>query len=822
LAPRLRTRADSRLVVAGLVALALLALGEQAPAAFPVHVTIEGHSANLQVDVDGQTHDLDSGLGGGWRSVLLDQPGPVDREYQVDGSDTTSTNDRDVAFLRGFLGTPLYALDAYLRDEGSYSRWEDLRITDLATGQPLSPEHPLPADFRVEANLRRPESPARLWLVGAFTNDREGLELDRDKRNARWMIQRGGTTQALPRWFFPEQPMPFLAELLNLLGRSAITAFALALAAVAIGRLIPRGRVSDKHVSDKDVSERYVSDKDVPEKDVSAKDVSEKGVSDEDVSDEDVSDEDVSEKDVSEKGVSDEDVSDEDVSEKGVSDEDVSEKDVSEKDVTEPRGVVPLALTALAALGCWLVASALVSVRLYHQLPHILDAVSYTFQAGLLASGQLSLAVPPQVEAFKGPFEVVWQGRLFSQYPPGAPAMYAIGEAVNLEWLVGPLACALMIGATAWSAYRLHGQGVALAVLGLGVISPFILFQSGSYLSHPIAGALLAAALAAFVAAECSGQDRWYAASGLLLGAAFTTREVASVLFALPLGIRLVSTRRWSALGRVALFGLPFLLAYLVYNLRETGNPLLLPRTIFDASDHFGFGDGIGFHTRHTLAAGLANTDELLTLLQFDAFGWPPLVTFGLLALPFLLGRARAWDWLAATGFLAFVAAYVGYFYHGVALGPRYYFEAMPWLLLLGGRAAQTIAWLAGSRLVPIALIGVLTLNTLLIYTPAELARRIDWSGLPGNPPISLGFVQSSLFGPHLDGVPSNSLVLTSDWWLYNTSLAPLNCPRLPNCDVLFALAMTPEQESRLRGQYPDRTVLQAVVKGDRVDLESY
>jgi hypothetical protein len=475
------------------------------------------------------------------------------------------------------------------------------------------------------------------------------------------------------------------------------------------------------------------------------------------------------------------------------------------------------------ALAVWLVAAALVATLQYHQLPHILDAVSYTFQAGLFASGQMSLPVPPQPEAFRGPFEVVWRGRIFSQYPPGAAAVYALGRLVNLEWLVGPIACVVLIGATAWTARTLHGPVCGLAALGLGIISPFILFQAGSYLSHPIAGGLLAGAIAAFVAGEGYRSERWYAVCGALLGAAFLVREVASVLVALPLGVRLLTCRRWSAMGVVVAFSIPFVLAYLVYNVRQTGTPLILPRQLFDPSDHFGFGDGVGFHMRHTLAAGLANTDELLTLLQFDAFGWPPLFALGLVSVPFLIGRARAWDFLALGGFLAFVVAYVGYFYHGIALGPRYYFEAMPWLLLLGARGVQVLAEVASSRVIAGALVGVLALYTVLFYTPAELDRRTDLSGMAGGLPLSLGFARSSLLGPQLAGVPSNTLVVTDDWWVYNTSLSALNCPRLPNCDVLFALAMNTAEVDRLRAQFPGRTLMRTNVDKDgRITLSPF
>jgi hypothetical protein len=272
----------------------------------------------------------------------------------------------------------------------------------------------------------------------------------------------------------------------------------------------------------------------------------------------------------------------------------------------------------------------------------------------------------------------------------------------------------------------------------------------------------------------------------------------------------------------IVAFGVPFVVAYFVYNLRQTGSPLLVPRQLFDPSDHFGFGDGVGFHTRHTLAAGLANTDELLTLLQFDLFGWPPLFALGLMSVPFLFGRARAWDYMALGGFGAFVVAYVGYFYHGIALGPRYYFEAMPWLLLLGARGVQVLAQVASSRVIAGALVGALTLNTLLFYTPAELDRRTDLSGMAGGLPLSLGFVRSSLFGPQLVGVPSNALVVTDDWWVYNAALSALNCPRLPNCDVLFALATNTANVDQLRTQFPGRTLMRATYTGGLVTVTPY
>ncbi|MBV9168638.1 MAG: hypothetical protein JOZ81_00960 [Chloroflexi bacterium] len=722
---------ESRLVIAGLVALALLGLGEASVGAARVPVALEAHGDQITVDVDGEQHLVTSPLGGGWQGVQFDSPGPLEREYQVDGSDTTSTRDRQPRVIDDLLDSPLYAVDQWLRDEASYSRWEQINVENLGPAAPAG----LAADFRVTAELRRPEAAAHVWLLGTTLGDREGLELDRDQRNARWVIEQGGSITTLPRWFFPEQPWPFAAELLHLLGRSAAAAFALVLVAVALGRVMPRFIHVQRRLG-------------------------------------------------------------------------TAYSDPFQAAIRD------------GLLGVWLLGAVAVSVIVFHQLPHILDAVSYTFQAGVFARGALWLESPADQLHFLGPFEVVSAGRWFSQYPPGAPLAYALGVPFGLSWLIAPIACLALIAATAGVARTLWGDGTGLVVLALGALSPFVLFQSGSFLSHPIAGGLLALSLAACVAGERSKRLRWFAACGALLGLAFLTREIAAVLFGLPIAARLVATQQRRGLLQVVIYGAPFVLVYLLYNDALTGSPLLPPRTLFNPTDHFGFGDGVGFHTRHTLAAGLVNTDELLTLLQFDAFGWPPLFAFALAAVPFLLGRPRGWDYVALGGVLAFVLAYVGYFYHGIALGPRYYFEAMPWLLLLCGRGAQVLAQLAGGWLGVGVVLALLWANTLGFYLPHEIERRLNFSGLPDARPMKLAFVQNSPVGPRLSGIDEPALVLTSDWWIYNTSLASLNCSAVPNCPVLFALAPQDSDVLELRVLYPGRNMFRALESGGTLTLQ--
>src|SRR5262249_44920383 len=160
-----------------------------------------------------------------------------------------------------------------------------------------------------------------------------------------------------------------------------------------------------------------------------------------------------------------------------------------------------------------------------------------------------------------------------------------------------------------------------------------------------ISGGAVACSLAAFAWGERSNRRAAYLWVGALLGLAFNAREVAAVLYGLAYAVWLLAQRRWQPLVWIGLAALPVLLGVLLFNLSTTGDPFTLPRNLFNPNDRWGFGDaGTGGGSQHTLAAGLENTDENLTLLQFDLFGWPPLAALALVGMPFLLGRVNRFD----------------------------------------------------------------------------------------------------------------------------------------------------------------------------------
>jgi hypothetical protein len=233
-----------RVAIGVAVALTLLVIGEVSPGLLPVNVSIEVRGAAGQVAMDGGVHDVQvPALPSGAR-IRFEEPGPVQREYQLDGSDTTSRDDRNPDQIRAEQNTPWYRLMGWLRDEASYSRWQNVQLIDLANGQVIASGRDgveasqLPSAFRVQADLRRPEAPARIWLESPSDSKLAGVSIERANHQALWEV--GDNDTRPTTWFFPNDPWPFAAELIELIGRSAAAAVVLFAASGSVGWAVSR------------------------------------------------------------------------------------------------------------------------------------------------------------------------------------------------------------------------------------------------------------------------------------------------------------------------------------------------------------------------------------------------------------------------------------------------------------------------------------------------------------------------------------------------------------------------------------------------------
>jgi len=506
-----------------------------------------------------------------------------------------------------------------------------------------------------------------------------------------------------------------------------------------------------------------------------------------------------------------------------------------------------------------------VAVDVLERVPHVQDSVTYLFQAQTLARGRLYAPAPPLATAdasaaFAQEFLLVRDGRWFGKYPPGYPAVLAVGVRAGAPWLVNPLLAALTVALVYALARRLGGVGypawpAALAALLLAT-SPFFVVMSGSLMAHPAELFWTALFLCAWTAALARGASwRPAAVAGAALGALFLTRQFTAATIGLGFGgvwllVALWSGGRKARTGRrrvartivvAALAALPFVIALPAYQAAVTGDPRADPRLLYWPYDRVGFGPGVGepenaftmtpapaapagaaltWYTDptqpprgHSPARGLYNLGRNLDALQRDLFGWPAVLAFVFLWLPFLLRRATAAEWALLLTALAAGAGYVAYWASGITYGPRYFYAALPALVILSARGVAALAYdrrrPTGDRRPPttdrdhsparsyfVALVLLALVAYHLVSLPGRLAGFRGYNFVSAAP---LATVAAAVETPALVFITAS----TADWWEYGAFFSG-NTPWLDG-PVVYARDLGPAENAALRAAFPER-----------------
>lgn len=362
---------------------------------------------------------------------------------------------------------------------------------------------------------------------------------------------------------------------------------------------------------------------------------------------------------------------------------------------------------ALAAGSIAVLAAALA----FERNPHILDTVAQLFQARVFAQGSATAPAPERIEFFIGQFLLERDGRWFSQYPPGHPALLALGLRAGVPWLINPLALAGTVPLVHGIARRLLGERIGALATLLFALSPFVLLMSGSYMNHVTVVFFLALALYALVRVVHDGAPRrWVAVAGVALGFAALIRPLESAAWAAVLAAWLAMRRGWSsalALGAACGVAASPLAAY---NAITTGHPFRFGYELL-----WGRGHGLGFHADpwgepFTPLRALANTALDFQRLNVDLFGWPlPSLTFLVLILAFASRDERSREHLGILTALLLAApvAYFFYWHHDTYLGPRFlYASVIPAVLLtaagIGALDRRLASWRPVLRIVVI------------------------------------------------------------------------------------------------------------------------
>ncbi len=346
-----------------------------------------------------------------------------------------------------------------------------------------------------------------------------------------------------------------------------------------------------------------------------------------------------------------------------------------------------LAVAATALVGACLYIA--VAHWLFNGRPLLVDEIVEERQAQIFAAGHLWLPAPSHPEFFSSLLMVDAGGRVYSQFPPGGPALLALGALAGATWLVVPICAAVSVIAFAVLARVAEpNTRVAIAAVALFAVAPFTVFMSGSHMNHVTALMCILIGAGALVhvtarPAQDGGRPGLAFVSGLGFGAAATIRPVDALAFAAPAAVwytwrALRAPRRWAdALAALAGVALP-MGAMLYVNAHTTGAPLLFGYQVLWGQDH-----DLGFHRApwggtHTPARGLQLVNLYFLRLQDYLYETPIpalLPAIGALA---LTKRLRPPDRYLLISCALVTGLYFAYWADGNFLGPRFVYTFGP------------------------------------------------------------------------------------------------------------------------------------------------
>lgn len=464
-----------------------------------------------------------------------------------------------------------------------------------------------------------------------------------------------------------------------------------------------------------------------------------------------------------------------------------------------------------------IVAATAVAYGVFQAMPHLEDEHANLFQAKVFATGKFWAPGPSQPGAFFVPFVLDWEGRRFSKYPPGYSLVLTLGVLAGTPWLVNPLLGALALVATFALGREIYGfparreseiEQTALLAAILGVTSPMFLGLSSALLSHALSLLLLTVFAWAYLRSTLHPpHSTLYALlAGVALGWATLTRPMTALAYAAPFGLWAVwqLARRRVCLRPLLVTTLvagAIAAVWLVYQRILTGNWVVNLYAVWWGYDRIGFGPGHGPSPEgHSIVSATHNVALDFRSLLTNLHGWPGL-SWILFAPGLLLAPRDRRDVALLTPLVTLVIAYSLYWVRGSAIyGPRYWYEALPFLWLLSARGLVKLwKWTQGRAVfctwIKIGLAVLMALNvTLVIPTRFSL-----WRGLY--------FVTDEPWRAVQQANIHNALVVVQGklWTDYGAVLWT-NSPTLDG-DIVFARDQGEAVNAAVIAQYPGRRV---------------
>ena len=463
----------------------------------------------------------------------------------------------------------------------------------------------------------------------------------------------------------------------------------------------------------------------------------------------------------------------------------------------------------------------LISLFFYNHIPQG-DSVITFFQAKIFASGYL-WSRPPLFPDFFLKEMVMYHGKWFSMVQHGHSLFLTPFMLIRLPWLLSPLMGSFSLIIFFLFLRNCFDEKMAREGILFLLLSPMFLFISSSYLNHNSSFFLVLLSLF-FLSLSLKNNNRIFPFfSGFFSGLAFFSRT--TVLPFIPVILFLLFTYKREKRGETVFFFLlgllPALSIQFIHNLIYTGNMFRFGYSLHPEKNLHGIGFGIGkgaatFNiTGHTPLKSIINLLYNTFAFSLHLYGWPLL---SLLFIPFAFVRWKKnlWDLFAGLVIILTVIFFSLYWFHGISpMGPKYYFEIVPLLVLL------TVRGITKLNIRP--LVTILFLFGILFYIPFGL--RIFNSGWGTNLHCYNEVKKTSIhnaivFVKDLPGENEYERTINRHNYL---SVAFRNEPVLRNGDIIYAKDLK-EENALLINEFKERKpyIFEYIDKGRKWRLIPY
>lgn len=335
---------------------------------------------------------------------------------------------------------------------------------------------------------------------------------------------------------------------------------------------------------------------------------------------------------------------------------------------------------ALIIISISFVASLMVSHHTLERFANSSDEYAYLYQAETLGNGKLWEYAHKHPEFFYFNHIANKDGISVSRFPPGWPLILSTSYFFGFPpFIVNPILGLLTLIVFYFFAKRVYGEQVALWSLVALALSSFYIFNAASYFSHTSC-ALFTVGFVYCLYLYLDTRKVFYAVlGGFLIGMVAITRYYTAVIIFLPFLIYLIYHFRLKSFGSffwMGVGGLPCILFLFWYNHAITGD-WLVPVTMWAYAD-----EALGFVRGHSILKGI----EHIIRWTFMFMYW---CSPAFLILYFLGLHRKIWDRtqrLVKPEDYFYLLLMIGYFFYyqigGNQYGPRFFFEAFPFLVV--------------------------------------------------------------------------------------------------------------------------------------------